>query len=223
MKRVAVVSSASGSGKTTFARRLADALDVPFVELDAIHHQPGWRELDAETLRRRVEPIVAGERWVVDGSYRSKLGDLVLARADTVVWIDLPRRVWLPRLVRRTVLRVLRREELWNGNRETLRGALLGRDSLILFALRNERPRRRRYPRELAPYRVARLRSQREVDAFVRSVSDARPATRAGGYSPSDRTEDTPSTTTTSARFTAPANARVVETPSTPASGPTRT
>lgn len=171
MKRVAVLSSASGSGKTTFGRRLAAALGVPYVELDAIHHQPGWQELDADELRRRVEPLVAQDAWVVDGAYRGKLGDLVLERADTVVWIDLPRRVWLPRLVRRTLWRAVTRQELWNGNRETLRGALFSRDSLILFALRNEPLRRQRYPRELARYRVARLRSPRQVDAFLGSAA----------------------------------------------------
>jgi adenylate kinase family enzyme len=171
VKRVAVISSASGSGKTTLGCALADRLGAPYHELDAIHWQAGWTELDAAELRRRVEPIVAGDTWVVDGSYRGKLGNLVLEAADTVVWLDLPRRVWLPRLVWRTVLRVTHRGELWNGNRESLRTALVGRDSLFAFALRNERPRRQRYPSELARFRVARLRSQREVDAFVRSAS----------------------------------------------------
>ena len=187
MRRVAVIASASGCGKTTFGRALAALLGVPFQELDAIHHQAGWSELDAEELRRRVEPIVARESWVIDGVYRSKLGDLVLEGADTVVWLDLPRRVWLPRLLRRTLRRLVTREELWNGNRESLRNLLWSSDSLILFALRNEKPRRHRYPRELARFRVARLRTPREVEAFLRSVSDfsrTRPVcVRAGGTS----------------------------------------
>jgi Shikimate kinase len=177
VRKVAVIATASGCGKTTFGRALARALDVPFVELDAIHHQAGWTELDAAEFRRRVLPIVAGDAWVIDGSYRGKLGDLVLEAADTVVWLDLPRRVWLPRLVVRTLRRAVTREELWNGNRESLRSVFLGDDSLILFALRNERPRRRRYPRELARFRVARLRSQREVDAFLRSAAGRRRTT----------------------------------------------
>jgi adenylate kinase family enzyme len=176
VKRVTIIASASGSGKTTVGRRLAEQLDVPYHELDAIHHQAGWRELEAQEFRRRVEPIVARDGWVIDGVYRGKLGDLALERADTVIWLDLPRRIWLPRLVRRTFRRVVRREELWNENRERLRTVLFSRDSLILFALRTERGRRRRYPRELAPYRVARLRSQREVDAFLRSVASRRQA-----------------------------------------------
>ena len=186
MKRVTIISSASGSGKSTLGRRLAELLEVPYVELDAIHHQAGWRELTADEFRREVEPLVAGGRWVIDGVYRSKLGHLTIDAADTVVWLDLPRRTWLPRLVWRTFRRVALREELWNGNRESLRNVLFGRDALILFALRNDRRRQHRYPRELEGYRVARLRSPAEVDAFVRSVTRERSsAAHASARSPS--------------------------------------
>jgi adenylate kinase family enzyme len=170
VRRVAIIATASGCGKTTFGRALAARIGVPFVELDAIHWQAGWRELDAAELRRRVRPIVADDAWVIDGSYRGKLGDLVLDSADTVVWLDLPRSVWLPRLVARTLRRVVRREELWNGNRETLRGAVSGPDSLLGYALRTAPRRRQRYPRELAHLRVARLRTPAEVDAFLESA-----------------------------------------------------
>jgi adenylate kinase family enzyme len=177
VKRVAVISSASGCGKTTVGRDLARRLDLPFHELDALHHGPNWTEATAEELRAKVAPLVAEETWVIDGSYRGKLGDLVLAAADTVVWLDLPMRVWLPRLTRRTYRRWRTHEELWNGNRENLRDSLLGRDALIPYALRSYRERRRRYPVELAAYPVVRLRSQREVNAWL---DDLRP----GGQGP---------------------------------------
>jgi len=187
VQRVAIVATASGCGKTTVGRSLAAILGAPFVELDAIHWQAGWRELDADDLRRRVAPLVARDAWVIDGSYRGKLGDLVLEAADTVVWLDLPRRVWLPRLVVRTLRRVILREVLWNGNRESLWNALVGFDSLFRYALANERPRRHRYPRELARYRVARLRSPSEVEAFLRSARrrERSSATQAAPRSPS--------------------------------------
>ena len=140
---------------------------MPFHELDALHHGPGWTEATAEELRARVEPLLAEERWVVDGAYRSKLGDLVLERADVVVWLDLPRRVWLPRLLRRTVSRIVRREELWNGNRESLRSAL-GSDSVVRYALRHYAPRRRLYPTG-STFSV-RLRSPREVERWLGSA-----------------------------------------------------
>jgi adenylate kinase family enzyme len=170
LRRVVVLGSASGCGKTTFGRALAARLDVPFQELDALNHGPDWVEATADELRTRVEPLVAGDAWVIDGSYRGKLGNLVLDAADTVVWLDLPRRVWLPRLLKRTVLRIVRREELWNGNRETVRGALWGRDALIPFTLRTAPSRRRRYPVELARYELVRLRSPREVRDFLRAA-----------------------------------------------------
>lgn len=118
MKRVSVVGS-SGSGKSTVGRAIAAALDLPFVELDGIHHQPGWRELPAEDFQARVKPIIAGDAWVIDGNYSSKgVNNLVWERADTVVWLDLTRAVAMRRVIRRTIRRAASREELWNGNVE---------------------------------------------------------------------------------------------------------
>ena len=166
-----MIATASSSGKTTLGRRLAERLGVPFVELDALHHGPGWTEATAEELRAKVEPILATDGWVIDGGYTGKIGTIVQDAADTIVWLDLPRRVWLPRLIRRTVLRVARREELWNGNRESLRTALWGRDGLILFSLRQVRRRRREYPARYAAGKLVRLRTPREVDRWLETSS----------------------------------------------------
>ena len=167
MRKIAVIASASGNGKTTLGRELARRLDVPFVELDALVHGPGWVETPDDELRAKVEPIVASDGWVIDGTYQRKLGDLVLDAADVVVWLDLPIRIWLPRLVRRTVRRAWRREQLWNGNRESLAGAVWGRESLFVWAFRSHFERRRDWPRELAAYPVVRLRTPADVEAFL--------------------------------------------------------
>ena len=167
MRRIAIVASASGNGKTTLGRELARRLDVPFVEMDALVHGPNWVETPDDELRALVEPVVASDGWVIDGSYRSKLGELVLAGADTVVWLDLPIRVWLPRLVRRTLRRIRGDELLWNDNTESYRTAFWGRESLIGFALRMHFSRRRRYPSQLAPYTVVRLRTPRQVREWL--------------------------------------------------------
>jgi len=170
MRRVSVITSASGNGGTTFARALAGQLGVPFVELDALNHGPGWVEATPEELHARVAPIVATDSWVIDGSYRGKLGDLILERTDLVVWLDLPMHVWLPRLLRRTFRRIVRQEVLWSGNRETLRGAVVGRDALIPWTLRHYRRRRRVYPEALGHFKLIRLRTKRDVE---RCLSDA--------------------------------------------------
>ena len=170
-RKFAVMASASGNGKTTLGRELARRLDVPFVEMDALVHGPEWVETPTDELRAQVEPIVASDGWVIDGPYRGKLGDLILEGADVVVWLDLPMRIWMPRLIRRTARRIRGREELWNGNKETLANVLWSRDSLLLFAVRSHFRRRRIYPEELARWNVVRLRSRAEVDRFLAGVS----------------------------------------------------
>ena len=114
VRRVSVVGT-SGAGKSTLARALAGALGADFLELDSVYHQAGWVPLPRE-YRARVASVTAGERWVIDGNY-SKVRDVVWARADTVVWLDLPRRTVMRRVIWRSS-GASGRVELWNGNRE---------------------------------------------------------------------------------------------------------
>ena len=86
--------------------------------------------------------------------------------------------------MRRTLGRIVRRTELWGGNRESVRNALVGRDALIPYALRAYRARRRRYPTELARFPVVRLRSQREVDEWLAAVPAAAVSAGAGARPP---------------------------------------
>jgi adenylate kinase family enzyme len=168
VRKVAVIASASGNGKTTLARELAQRLDVPFVELDALVHGPGWIETSDDDLRGQIEPTLASDGWVIDGAYQHKLGDLVLESADLVVWLDLPIRIWLPRLIRRTYRRIRGREQLWNGNRESLASAVWGRESLVAWALRSHVRRRREWPQALSRLQVVRLKTPAEVERFLR-------------------------------------------------------
>ena len=121
MERVSVVGN-SGSGESRLAGRLAEILAVPHVELDAIHHLADWEPIDPGEFLARVAAVAATEGWVIDGNYRPVVVDgPVWQRADTVVWLDLPRRRAMVQVMCRTLRRIIRREQLWNGNRERLR------------------------------------------------------------------------------------------------------
>jgi adenylate kinase family enzyme len=121
VERISVIGN-SGSGKTRLAKRIADILGTTYVELDAIHHLAGWEPIDPELFTAEVDFIAKGATWVIDGNYRAVVMDgPVWQRADTVVWLDLPRRTVMRQVIGRTVRRTLRKEELWNGNRESLR------------------------------------------------------------------------------------------------------
>ncbi len=114
-----LIAGISGSGKTTLARRLGSRLGIPHHELDALHHGPNWRkrpEFDAD-----VEAFSAGSSWVTEDQYHSALGDLLWERADTLVWLDLPRRTVMRQVLRRSFVRAATGRELWNGNRESFR------------------------------------------------------------------------------------------------------
>jgi adenylate kinase family enzyme len=167
-RRIAIVGT-SGSGKTTVARRLAAALDLPHVELDALFWRPDWRQAHLDEFRSSVSAATGGDAWICDGNY-SRARDIILPRAETVVWLDLPLRTCLWRVVRRTVRRTSRREVLWGTNRERW-SRLVGGDSLIWWVLRTHRRRRREWEVLLAApetrhLRVARLRSSEEIEAW---------------------------------------------------------
>jgi adenylate kinase family enzyme len=96
------ITGVSGNGKTTLAAELADRIGIRHVELDALHHGPNWESCGADVLRVRVLEATDGDGWVTDATYHSMLGDLVFERASTAVWLDLPVRVVMWRLLRRT-------------------------------------------------------------------------------------------------------------------------
>jgi adenylate kinase family enzyme len=145
LRRVLIVGS-SNAGKTTLGDRLATRLGVPFFELDALHWDRDWTPVADEVFRARVEQALAdaGDGWVIDGNYEGKLGDSLWRQADTAVFLDLPLSVLLYRTIRRTVVRSVRKVELYSGNREHLR-YLVQKDSLIWFTLRHYTDKRARW------------------------------------------------------------------------------
>ncbi len=166
----------TGSGKTTTAGRIAAIIGAPHVELDSLHWEAGWIEADTDTFRERIVEATAGGRWVVDGNY-AKGRDLIWPRADLIVWLDYSIVRIFRNLFLRTTKRVATREELWAGNRESLRTAFLSRESLFVWALQTHWKKRRRYPQELAApelahVRIVRLRSPGATEAYMRSLEE---------------------------------------------------
>jgi adenylate kinase family enzyme len=172
VRRISVVGT-SGAGKSTVGRQLARDLGVPFLELDSIYHQPGWVPLAPPEFRRRVAEAAAGDGWVIDGNY-SAVRPLVWERADTVVWLDLPRRTVMRQLIWRSLRRAAFRAELWNGNRERWANLFtwVPEDSVISWSWHHHPVYRERYAAAAedpayARLRFVRLRSHAEIRHFL--------------------------------------------------------
>lgn len=178
MRRVAIIGC-GGAGKTTLALELGRSLDLPIVHIDAVNWRgasparvEGWPELHTA--------LVAGERWIIEGMKPGVLRER-LVRADTVVFLDLPRRTCLLGVAaRRARFRRRPRPETGRPDRVTrpyLRWVWrFGRDVRpgVLDALSS-------YGGELVT-----LRSRREVDRFAKAIHAVRVVESAGSAAPAE-------------------------------------
>lgn len=167
MQRVLIIGS-GGAGKSTLARALAARTGLPLIHLDALYWQPGWVEPDKAQWRTRIESLVAGQRWIMDGNYGGTL-DARLAACDTVIFLDL--------LAWRCMLRVLRRRMAHRGRTRPDMGAgcpeKLDRAFLhwIWTYPRRRRPDiLRRLTMLRADQQAVVLRSDRDVKSWLASV-----------------------------------------------------
>ena len=177
--RIAIIGT-SGVGKTTLARRLSGRLDIPHIELDALHWKPNWEPAPDEEFRERVGEATAASSWISDGNYKV-VRELVWGRATHVVWLDYPFPLILGRLLVRTFRRGIWREPLYNGNRESLWTAFFDRESVLLWAIqshpRNQREFSERLRSQLTDRTVLRLRRPREAECLVETLEGLLPPT----------------------------------------------
>jgi adenylate kinase family enzyme len=167
LKRVVVLGT-TGAGKSTLAGRLAELIGAEHVELDGFNHGPNWTPRPAGEFAASVAGVLRQPGWVVDGNYIDRVSDTLWPHADTVLWLDVPLWIILPRIVRRTVRRIRNRTELWSGNREQW-SALA---SLLPWAVRSQRRHRAELPGRLAELeqsgvRVVRLTSAAAVERWL--------------------------------------------------------
>lgn len=90
MDRIMIIGF-SGGGKSTLARKMGEILDIEPLHFDAIHWLPNWVESTVEYKKERVEPVLARERWIIEGNYRKIYWQERLKLADTVIFIDVNR------------------------------------------------------------------------------------------------------------------------------------
>ncbi|TWD83119.1 hypothetical protein FB561_4275 [Kribbella amoyensis] len=168
--RKVLIAGLGGSGKTTLARRLAPLLGLPLYELDALYYGPDLRM--APSFEAEIDRITAGGAWLfdsqgppADSEAPPRIREQLWTRADTLLWLDYPRRVVVSRAAKRSVRRIVTRERLWHGHRET-----------PLWWLRPEHPIRRSWRLSAVRHRelTERTRQPRWSHLAVVQLTDPR-------------------------------------------------
>lgn len=170
MKRIMVVGC-PGSGKSTVAIRIAQKLDLPVVHLDKIHYAPGWQERTKAEKKRLATRVEQADRWVIDGNLSATYPHR-LSRADCCVWLDIPLRIRLWRVLKRRL----------SGARVGLPRGSPDQLSLefIKYVLRSDRLTRPKYQKlhlEAGSTPFFHLRSTQEINGFLLALP-VRPKTR---------------------------------------------
>ncbi|HEY8238545.1 MAG TPA: hypothetical protein VIF63_03840 [Candidatus Limnocylindrales bacterium] len=159
-----------GAGKSTFARDLGARTGLPVIHLDGLFWGPNWQPMPKPEWIELERRLIADERWIMDGNYGSTQ-DLRFPRADTVVFLDLPRLVCIWSVVRR-----------WSTYRRHGRPDMpQNHDKLELTFLRwiwtypnEKRPEvLARLEKLPATTTVVRLRSRREIREYLAGVAPA--------------------------------------------------
>ena len=167
MKRICIIGT-SGAGKTTLGEAVAQRLNLPFVDSDSFYWQAGWRPASHDVLQEQVLTATSGEKWVFEGNYLS-LRQFVWQRADTIIWLDFSRSVILSRVCWRNAFRIIRREQLWNGNKMNWQRAWSG----VCHSWSTYQGKRANYPQFIAEFphlKVVHLRSPRQANQWLMAL-----------------------------------------------------
>jgi adenylate kinase family enzyme len=176
-----LVWGSSCSGKSTLAAKLAERMHIPCVDLDALNWLPNWIGLNAtdpNRLEERIRTATAGDAWVVAGSYTKQSQATFWPRLETIIWLDLPMRVLLYRVIKRSWQRWRNQELLWGTNYENFWDQLKvwkKEDSLVWWIVSRYHSRRRltfEYitDPQWSHIQVLRFTRSRQVDDWLNSM-----------------------------------------------------
>jgi len=166
------VIGSGGAGKSTFARRLGELLDLEVIHLDVLYWNPGWVETPKPEWAERVAELVQRDAWIMDGNYSGTF-DIRLKACDGIIFLDMPRLVCLRRVLKRSMLyRNRSRPDMGAGCQEKLDLEFIKFLLWIWNYPKRTRPKIINWMRENAgSKKVVWLRSPAEAEKYLAEVS----------------------------------------------------
>lgn len=87
-----IVIGCPGAGKSTFSRKLHDAVGIELFHLDALYWKKDCSHITREELIKKQKEIFEKDSFIIDGNYKGTL-ELRIKEADVVFFFDLPTEV----------------------------------------------------------------------------------------------------------------------------------
>jgi adenylate kinase family enzyme len=144
--RISIVG-VSCAGKSSLAKLISDKIDIPYIEQDQLFWYAGWKITSEEQFQKKVSEQITKESWVICGNFRETRTQ-VFDRATHIIWLNYPFSIVLKRAMKRTFIRVFKKQECCNGNYETFKHAYLSKNSIFYWILKTYKMRIRQYQNE---------------------------------------------------------------------------
>jgi adenylate kinase family enzyme len=166
-----VIGISSGVGKSTFARKLGEALNITVYHLDAFYWKPGWVEASLEEFSKAQQEIVSQPQWIIEGNYNTTF-EIRAEHADTIIYLELPLRVCLYRVVKRWLMNIGRtRADLGEGCKEKLDW------KFIKFIYTTYYPRKKKMNERFQAFQavgtkkeIITLKSKQEIHSYIEKI-----------------------------------------------------
>lgn len=173
MKKIMVIGVSAGAGKTTFARELGCRLNLPVHHLDAHFWNSGWVESTREEFAGKTALLLQENQWIIDGNYSATF-EMRAAEADTMIYLELPLRVCLYRVLKRWVTNIgSTRPDMPDGCEEKIDREFLS------FIIRTYKERKVKMQKRLQQFDESRpgnrsimLKGQRQIEGFLNTIPD---------------------------------------------------
>jgi adenylate kinase family enzyme len=173
LKKIMVLGVSSGVGKSTFARKLGDILDIDVHHLDKLHWKPNWVEASREEFTLSQLKVLTNDQWIIDGNYSSTF-DIRMQHADTIIYLELPLRVCLYRVFKRWIMNIGKtRPDMGEGCKEKLDYQFLKFICTTYFARKEKMKNRINTFLESGSNKKSFiLKSKKEIRSFLRDMSE---------------------------------------------------
>jgi adenylate kinase family enzyme len=161
------VRGVSCSGKTTVSKILCQHFGLTHIQLDEYYWLPGWQARNTDEFAALVNQAIQSDNWLIDGNY-NKLSEYTTINPDLMIWLNYPLYIVVWRCLKRTIWRIISRQTVCNGNRETLLHQFKKDGNMLYWVLITYRRQQNRLKENrLAGHNIVEVKHPKDVAKLI--------------------------------------------------------